>query len=64
MKVGDLVTAHGSAYYNRAGVVVRLPFVGDKGQSQQVPRAGVLWADRDRIDWMPVCWLEVISESR
>ena len=26
-------------------------------------RIGVLWADGDRVDFEPVDWLEVISES-
>ena len=71
MKVGDLVIMPGSVYRDRikdglaaVGLVVKMPYVGPDGEKQQTPRAGIYWMDGDGVDWEPMGWLEVISESR
>ena len=67
MKIGDLVMMTGSVYremYGRpaVGVIVRLNLVDSPNISKK--RIGIMWHDGDRVDWEPVIWLEVISESR
>ena len=66
MKVGDLVTMPGSGFKLGAGIVAKMPHVGPNGEQQQTPRVGVIWlADGDGcVDWEPMCWLEVVNESR
>jgi hypothetical protein len=67
MKVGDLVRMPGSGGLKREaiGIVAKMPFVGPNGEKQQTPRVGIYWMDGgDQVDWEPICWLEVINESR
>jgi hypothetical protein len=66
VKVGDLVTMPGPAGLGgqAIGIVARMvPPALDKMEGN--PRAGILWSDGGgRLDWEPIMWLEVISESR
>jgi hypothetical protein len=68
MKVGDLVHMPGSRIHNgkaaSLGVVVKMPYVGPKGEKQQTPRVGIYWMNGDQVDWEPMCWLKVINENR
>ena len=69
MKIGDLVRLPVSTGYwgdyNPIGIVVKLPWVGPNGETQQNPRYGVLWSNRPNvIAWEPKCWLEEINEGR
>ena len=69
MKVGDLVHMPGSRIRSEdggdsLGVVVKMPYVGPKGEKQQTPRVGIYWMDGgDQVDWEPMCWLKVINGS-
>ncbi len=63
MKVGDLVIMS-RVESSVVGLVVKMPYVGPDGEKQQTPRAGIYWMDGDGVDWEPMGWLEVISESR
>ena len=61
MKVGDLVVMPRQASKRIGNEEVGL-IVNDKIVRHRI---GVLWTDGDgRIDYEPVDWLEVISESR
>ena len=66
VKVGDLVTMPGPAGLggDATGIVVKMvPPALDKMEGN--PRAAILWSDGGgRLDWEPIAWLEVISESR
>ena len=65
MKVGDLVHMPNSQWNLGAGIVAKMPYIGPNGEQQQTPRVGVYWPDGGgEIDWEPLTWLEVISESR
>ena len=65
MKVGDLVHMPNSQWNLGAGIVAKMPYVGPNGEQQQTPRVGVIWLEGDGcVDWEPITWLEVISESR
>jgi len=67
MKVGDLVTMPGRGWLKReaTGIVVKMPFVGPNGEKQQTPRVGIYWMDGAvQVDWEPMAWLEIVSESR
>ena len=71
MKVGDMVIMPGSCVRRgegngySPGIVVELPFVGPDGEKQQTPRVRIHWTDGDGgLDWEPMHWLEVVSESR
>ena len=70
MKVGDLVRMPGSSHRAAGdtcaiGVVIKMPYVGPNGQKQQHPRVGIYWMDGDgHVDWEPMNWLEVVSESK
>ena len=65
MKVGDLVHMPNSQWSLGAGIVAKMPYVGPNGEQQQTPRVGVIWLEGDGcVDWEPITWLEVISESR
>mgnify|MGYP003642247839 FL=1 len=64
MKVGDLVIMS-RVESSVVGLVVKMPYVGPNGEQQQTPRVGVYWPDGGGvIDWEPMNWLEVVSESR
>ena len=67
MKVGDLVKMPGHSWLKREaiGIVAKMPFVGPNGEKQQTPRVGIYWmGGSGHVDWEPICWLEVINESR
>jgi hypothetical protein len=63
VKVGDLVKRE---FSTRAviGVVVVPVFVGPNGERQQLPRVKVLWSNGHGLQWEPVSWLEIVSESQ
>ena len=70
MRVGDLVTMpNASGIGDEAGdrvvgIVVRMvnPALD---QMEGKPRVGIIWSDGGgRLDWEPIAWLKVISESR
>ncbi len=70
MKVGDLVTMPNAggigdeAGDRVVGIVARMVSPA-LDQMEGNPRAGILWSDGGgRLDWEPIAWLEVISESR
>jgi len=69
VKVGDLVRMPGSRIRSEdggdsLGVVVKMPYVGPKGEKQQTPRVGIYWmGGSGHLDWEPMAWLEVINES-
>jgi|TARA_Y100000296_G_scaffold55526_1_gene63708 hypothetical protein len=64
MKVGDLVIMS-RVESSVVGLVVKMPYVGPNGEKQQTPRVGVYWMDGEgHMDWEPMNWLEVVSESR
>jgi hypothetical protein len=71
MKRGDLVQYLCGSVLREppcTGVVVKMPFVGPNGETQQAPRVGVLWSNADgKVVWEPVAWLAevgVINEKR
>ena len=71
MKIGDLVRLPRHGYwgdYDPIGIVVKLPWVGPNGETQQTPRVGVLWSDGNgKIDWEPLSWLVeagAVNETR
>ena len=66
MKVGDLVTMEkgltGKIVFSGIGVVVD---VRRRKYDRQRSRVAVFWCDGGgTVDWEPLSWLEVISESR
>ena len=64
MKAGDLVIMS-RVESSVVGLVVKMPYVGPNGEKQQTPRVGVYWMDGEgHMDWEPMNWLEVVSESR
>jgi len=63
MKVGDLVIMP-RAEPSAVGLVVKMHSVDPNGEKQQTSRVGVYWMDGDGVDWEPMNWLEVVSESR
>ena len=68
MKIGDLVRLPRHGYwgdYDPIGIVVKLPWVGPNGETQEDPRYGVMWSYRPGvIAWEPKCWLKEVNESR
>ena len=44
------------------GIVVNLGPVPHRPNTRN--RVGVMWTDREGVDYEPMAWLEVISESR
>jgi hypothetical protein len=64
MKVGDLVTMEkdlkGKIVFSGIGVIVDIT----TRTNPKCPRVGVFWSDASGIDYEPVNWLEVVSESR
>ena len=65
MKVGDLVRMPNSQWNLGIGIVAKMPYVGPNGEQQQTPRVGGIWLEGDGcVDFEPMCWLEVISETR
>ena len=67
MKVGDLVTMEkemkGMIVFSGVGIVVDTRPVAT-GHTGRRRRVGIFWSDGNGIDWEPIGWLEVISESR
>ena len=65
MKVGDLVIMPGEKLIPGEGISIGLVVDDDvirfPGRNKRV---GVIWGDSDRVDFEPLDWLEVISESR
>jgi len=68
MKVGDLVTMEkemkGKIVFSGVGLVVDTRPVAT-GHTGRRRRVGIFWSDGGGvIDWEPMGWLVVISESR
>ena len=70
MKVGDLVQMPCALVFGQSvmgespsiGIVVNLGPVPHRPNTRN--RVGVMWTDREGVDYEPMAWLEVISESR
>jgi len=70
MRVGDLVRIKPDNLIEldesdmTVGIVMALPNKEAIQRHLLAGRVGIKWNDGDRIDWEPMDWLEVLSESR